>query len=202
MDNFKLILFHVLHSLLLGIPLALVGGLYIAISAGVLDALGDNWTVLILLFGLFYLLLYIFSKLVAFIWRGMKFMYHFYMIILVIVAYSIYFNDWSHRDNFWMIYIVMEFTILFFLVPEMQGAWQHYVVTTYIDDIEVERYFTSEYTSGTAAKFGAMVLGTFVFSLFSLLLGKVGLIISFVIHLLYLVTVFVTGLLGFIKEEL
>ena len=203
MDKFKLILLHILHSLLLGIPLALVGGVYIGISAGAITALGDNWTVLLLLFGLFYVLLYIFTKLISFIWRGMKFMYHFYMIILVIVAYCIYFNDWSKRDNFWMIYIVMEFTIMFFLVPELQGGWQHYVVTTYIDDVEVERYFTSEYTTGTSAKFGAMVLGTLVFSLLSLLIGnKVGLVISFVIHLLYLAGVFVSGLIGFINEEL
>ena len=191
---------HILYSLLLAIPLAIVGGVYIGISGGILVALGENWTVLILLFGIYYVLLYIFTKLVSFIWRGMSFMYHFYIAILVVVAYSLYMSEWCMKDNFWMIYIVMEFTLMFFLVPEMQGEWQDYIVTKYIDDIEVESYFTREYTSGTAAKFGSMVIGTLVFSLLSILGKSTGTIISFVIHLLYLASVFVTGLIGYIQE--
>ena len=186
--------------MLLAIPLAIVGGVYIGISGGILVALGENWTVLILLFGIYYVLLYIFTKLVSFIWRGMSFMYHFYIAILVVVAYSLYMSEWCMKDNFWMIYIVMEFTLMFFLVPEMQGEWQDYIVTKYIDDIEVESYFTREYTSGTAAKFGSMVIGTLVFSLLSILGKSTGTIISFVIHLLYLASVFVTGLIGYIQE--
>ena len=105
-------------------------------------------------------------------------MYYFWLLAATIAMYVIFLTQAIKMENSYLYYIVAEFTLLLFIVTECTSYWTHYLVTEYIDDVEVDHYFTKEYTSGTLTKIGFMVLGTAIFSLITLLGGQVGFVRS------------------------
>ena len=187
-------------SLGLMIPLALIGGIYYGTAILMIQIMQENWTAILVLFGIFFFLTYIFTKVVGLIWRGMNYMYHFWILAVTVAMYIVFMTQQEKMDNPWLYYIVFEFTLLFFIIPECTSYWTHYLVTEYIDDVEVDHYFTKEYTSGTLTKIGFMALGTAIFSLITLCGGQVGFIISFAGHCLYLFVLFIRGLVGFVRS--
>ena len=165
-----------------------------------IQLLQENWTAIIILFFIFMFIAFIFTKLISLLWRGVKFMYYFWLLATTIAMYIIFLTQAIKMENSYLYYIVAEFTLLLFIVTECTSYWTHYLVTEYIDDVEVDHYFTKEYTSGTLTKIGFMVLGTAIFSLITLLGGQVGFIISFAGHCLYLFVLFIRGLVGFVRS--
>lgn len=143
---------------------------------------------------------FIFTKLISLLWRGMKFMYYFWILAATITMYVIFLTQALKMENSYLYYIVAEFTLLLFIVPECTSYWTHYIVTTYIDDVEVGHYFTKEYTSGTLVKLGFMTLGTAIFSLISYFGHETGFIVIFIGHCVYLGIMFLVGLVGYIKN--
>lgn len=185
----------------LAIPMAIIGAIYFAIGYAMLSVIMDAFMAIIVLFFIFMFITYIFTKLDSLIWRGMNFMYHFWVLAAVIGMYLYFYFNTMTLDNSWMYYIMGEFTLLFFIVPECSSYWTNYIVTEYIDDVEVDRYFTKEYTSGTLVKLGIMAVGTAIFSLIIVFVHETGFFVVFGLHVIYLLVMFLIGLKGFLRNR-
>ena len=160
----------------LAILLAIIGAIYYGTGYFMIQLLQENWTAIIILFFIFMFITFFFTKLISLLRRGVKFMYYFWLLAATIAMYVIFLTQATKMENSYLYYIVTEFTLLLFIVTECTSYWTHYLVTTYIDDVEVGHYFTKEYTSGTLTKIGFMALGTAIFSLIALCGGQVGFI--------------------------
>lgn len=188
-------------SLGLAIPMAIIGAIYFALGYAMLSVIKDTWAAIIVLFFINMFITFIFTKINSALWRGMNFMYHFWVLAVVVGMYLYFYYNQLKLEDSWSYYIVGEFTILFFIVPECTSGWTSYLVTTYINDVEVDSYISKEYTSGTLVKLGFMALGTALFSLAIVFFHTTGFFIVFGGHCLYLLVMFLIGLKGFIDDR-